>query len=447
MKPQFALWPTGFTGRVILVLAIAIGAQFITASLLIGRDERDIQEQDYGRRIAEQLLVAERILLATEPAERNAIAAILSTRHLDFALVEGSQPPLSPSARPVEPDMRTAIVGWEPSLRERRLQLAEVDAEGTLGRRYLSGALEIQPDRWLLFETHDPISNFGTILLSVIRMAVAAIAVLATAGLLVQTLNRPLRRLSNGAGLIGTKSKIDFDESGPKELRRVSRALNEMQSRIDNLIAQRTRALAAVGHDLRTPLARLRLRLGAMSDPTEREAARRDCELMQQMLQDLLDFYDSGEVGSRTRSDLASLCETIADDSSDIGRPVTYKGPGRLVASVYHTALARAISNLVDNACRYAGRADLELEEEAAQIRITVRDDGPGIPEAEIERMRRPFERLDQSRRSEEGGIGLGLSIVERVAEMHGGLLAIESGTPRGLVASIILPRSLTAAD
>ncbi len=424
----------------VLVLLAAIAGQFVVASLIVGNDEIGIRHADLGRRVAEQVLVAERIVEAAPPERQAGVAALLSSRHLDLGLVRGALVPAEGAGQPVIRTIREAALDWEPALRRRRLAMALSGTGGLPGGRHLVGGLEIAPGTWLTFRSHDPIMSWSVAGLTMLRLAVAALIVLVTTIVLVRTLNRPLRRLSEEAKLIGTRNRVEFEERGPQELRRVSHALNEMQQRIDDLIAQRTQALAAVGHDLRTPLTRLRLRLGAIDDAQERAAAQRDIADMNRMLQELLDFFDSGDPGDLALSDLASLCQTVADDFTDMGADVTYAGPDRALATVDQGGIARALSNLVDNAVKYAGSARIVMTAQGGRIAIAVEDDGPGIPPDQIERMRLPFERLEPSRGGSHSGIGLGLSIVEQVAARHGGTLRLEARPAGGTLAVLDLP-------
>jgi signal transduction histidine kinase len=274
-------------------------------------------------------------------------------------------------------------------------------------------------------------------------VGVVALIVLATVALLVRTLSAPLRRLSDNSQLIGTSARIEFEETrGPRELRRLSRALNEMQDRIEGLIAQRTNALAAVSHDLRTPLARLRLRLSSIDDPDDRMAAERDIGEMGRMLQELLDYFDSGENGRERESiDLASLCSTICEEFEDLGADVVYRGPERLTLPAHYDPLRRAITNLVDNAVKYGGRAELSLSNITDGVAIEVNDEGPGIPDADLDRVLLPFERSNIARGDAHPGIGLGLSIARRAADQHGGRLQLRNRQPSGLSAVLFIPR------
>ena len=443
MSRTFRLWPRGFTGQVTLVLLLAVLIQFVAGSLLVGAGEADMQRQDLGRRIAEQLLVAERVMGAAAPEDRARLLATLSTHHLEMNLVQGP-PPIPAEADPAAADILASILAWEPALARHDMRLATTETPGLDLRRRLEGALPIGEDQWIVFQTLQPVEGWLVAVGTSLRVGLVALIVLATVALLVRTLSAPLRQLSDNSQLIGTSTRIQFEETrGPRELRRLSRALNEMQDRIEGLIAQRTNALAAVGHDLRTPLARLRLRLTSITDESERMAAERDIGEMSRMLRELLDYFGAGENGREAEPvDLASLCITICEEFEDLGADVTYRGPERLILPAHYDPLRRAITNLVDNAVKYGDRAELRLSQQRGQAVIAVADEGPGIPPEDIDRVQLPFERLDAARGDDHPGIGLGLSIARRAAEQHGGALELRNRHPRGLLASLSLPLS-----
>jgi len=443
VKRILRLWPGGFTGQVTLVLLVAVLIQFVAGSLLVGAGEADLQRQDLGRRIAEQLLVAERVIETAAPQDRARLLSALSTHHIEIDLAEGAAP-IPDRIDPAAADIRSSILAWEPALAQYEMRLAIADPPGLDLRRRLEGALSIGADQWIVFRTLQPVEGWLVAVRTSLRVGIVALIVLATVALLVRTLNAPLRQLSDKSQLIGTSTRIDFEETrGPRELRRLSRALNEMQDRIESLIAQRTNSLAAVGHDLRTPLARLRLRLSSIADESERVAAERDIGEMSRMLQELLDYFDAGENGREAEPiDLASLCTTICEEFEDLGAEITYRGPERLIVPAHYNPLRRAITNLVDNAAKYGGRAELRLSQRRERVVIEVADDGPGIPPEDLDRVQLPFERSDAARGNDHPGIGLGLSIARRAAEQNGGTLELRNRHPNGLLASLSFPAS-----
>lgn len=200
--------------------------------------------------------------------------------------------------------------------------------------------------------------------------------------------------------------------------------------------------LAAVGHDLRTPITRLRLRSEFIEDDILRAQALADLDQMRGMVESLLVFMrNESPTRSPVRVDLTASLTTVCDQFVDLGHTVTYSGPDHAVILGHPDDLQRAVTNLVDNAVRYAGRAMVRLKLASDRVEIEVEDDGPGIPDSQRAAMLRPFAR-GESARSMNGttGFGLGLSIAQVVATAHGGSLALMDARPRGLLARITLP-------
>jgi len=223
---------------------------------------------------------------------------------------------------------------------------------------------------------------------------------------------------------------------------RVIAAFNRMQDRIGALIADRTQALAAVGHDLRTPLARLRLRAESVSDEAPRVAMERDLAEMEAMIASLLAYLGGeGDPEEPAVADIAVICATLVDDATDTGHDATYAGPDHLPMRVRRSALKRAIGNLVDNALRFGEAITVSLAQGPDGVVIAVEDDGPGIPPAMLGKVLEPFVRAGDERGRDTAGFGLGLSIVVRLVEVEGGTLSLANRPTGGLRAEIRLPR------
>jgi signal transduction histidine kinase len=221
-------------------------------------------------------------------------------------------------------------------------------------------------------------------------------------------------------------------------------AFNRMQARIDRLIADRTQALAAVSHDLRTPLARMRLRAGFVEDPAAARALDADIDEMEAMIEATL-AYLSGDatVEERRPADLVAMLETIVDDAADAGASVTYEGPAQARHPCAPVTLKRAFANLVDNAVKHGGgRVTVRLADGGEALVVTVEDDGPGIPVAEHDSVFEPFRRLETSRNRGTGGTGLGLTIARRAVEAHGGTITLRNRDGGGLSVGVTLPRA-----
>ncbi len=251
----------------------------------------------------------------------------------------------------------------------------------------------------------------------------------------------PLRRFEAAVErLRDMRSEVSVPEIGPRELRSAISAFNRMRARIGKLMAEKTAMLAAVSHDLRTPITRLRLRAEFIEDETIREPMLADLDHMAALAQVALVHLsgtDSPEPFDQT--DLPSLLQTIADQFADLGHAVTYEGPSRLAARVRHRDILRAVTNLVENAVRYGDEVVVSLTElPDRKLAITVADNGPGIAAAEREHLLEPFVRGDSARGTlPNSGFGLGLTIARDVAEAHGGRIALADNTPHGLKATL----------
>ena len=232
-------------------------------------------------------------------------------------------------------------------------------------------------------------------------------------------------------------------EHGPEEIRSVAKALNRMRERITGLIDDRTRMLAAISHDLRTPITRMRLRSEFIEDEAHRGRMLADLDQMRSMLESVLSFLrNDRKLEALTLTDIATTLQLIADQFADIGHTVSYEGPSHAMAMARPDDLHRAVTNLVENAVKFGGEAKICLAMSEAGACIDVADDGPGISDAQKGAMLQPFVRGDDARNMdhEAAGFGLGLSIARAVAQAHGGELTLNDRQPHGLSVRITLP-------
>nr|WP_249159194.1 ATP-binding protein [Bradyrhizobium tropiciagri] len=232
-----------------------------------------------------------------------------------------------------------------------------------------------------------------------------------------------------------------FPEGGPEEIRSAARALNAMRERIAALMKDRMRMLAAISHDLRTPITRLRLRSEFIADDAHRTQTLRDLDQMQSMLESVLTLLRTGNTVKPTLVDVAALVELVCEQFSDCGHAVSYHGPKRFKLTVRPDEIRRAITNLVENAVRFASEVRVTLTACDESATIEVADNGPGIPEHSKSAMLEPFVRGDEARTMDDNsGFGLGLSIAQAVVQAHGGAVALLDNEPQGLRVSIRLP-------
>jgi signal transduction histidine kinase len=260
--------------------------------------------------------------------------------------------------------------------------------------------------------------------------------------LVARSITRPLSELSRAADSVGRDIRpAQLAERGATELRDAARAFNTMQDRLRRYLDSRTRVLAAMSHDLKTPLTRLRLQVETLDNPPMQARIGRELDEMESMVKEALSLFrglDDGELPGSV--DVTALLVQIRDEFLGMGAQVTLSGQALAPFTGKQQALKRCITNLVANAIKFGGRADLVLAD-GAELIIRVRDAGPGIPAGELERVFEPFYRLESSRNRDSGGTGLGLSIARDIAQVHGGSLTLTNLPGGGLEATLRLPR------
>ena len=302
----------------------------------------------------------------------------------------------------------------------------------------------LQGGQWAVFSYHLPaeLASWPWDLLIALVMLFATVVFVSFFA--VRLLMRPLSELAAAADELGKDiRRPPLAETGPIEVRRAARAFNTMQRRLGRFVEERTRILAAVSHDLKTPITRLRLRLEKIDDAGLRQKFEVDLDEMQKLIQGSLDVMRGMALQETTRPlDINALLESLRDDAEDMGKKVTVSGEALTPYRGKPLALKRCLVNLIDNAVRYGGGAAIEILDTESELRIDVVDRGPGIPEDALNRVFEPFFRLEASRNSATGGTGLGLSIARNIARAHGGELSIENIPKQGgLRATLLLPR------
>ena len=258
---------------------------------------------------------------------------------------------------------------------------------------------------------------------------------------LVGRVTAPLSAFALAADRLGKNIRAaPLPESGPTEVVQASRAFNDMQERLRRLVENRTEMLAAISHDLRTPVTLLRLRGELMAEGEERTKVLNTLDEMESMIASALDFArGTFHDEPQRRVDLSALVASICDDMADSGATVDFDPPDQIPVTCRRIALKRALTNLLDNAVTYGGIARLRIEGRPDAVEITIDDDGPGIPQDQLDRIFLPFYRLDESRNG--GGVGLGLSIAQAIVHGHGGTIRPLNRPEGGLRVRVSLPR------
>jgi len=386
---------------------------------------------------------------AVPPADRGAIAATATGNGLSARLVPTAEP--CGGSRPEARGIQTVLDAELGKL------TAEVHSCGT-GRP--DGVAEIQVlaavgDQFLEVRTENvplrPPPGFSPVTLPFIgTLLVLSIAVACTSAWALSRVIGPLRRLAETANSFDHETAAaPIREEGPREIRLATRAFNLMQERIARSVRDRTRMLAAVSHDLRTPLTRMRLQLETGQLDAVRGRLIRDVDLMQSMVTSALAFLS----GTYDREDwewldLAALLSTLCDEFEEGGVDIRYDGPEQIQLFCRPNAITRAVTNLIENGSHFGSRVTVSAAvPDDRSIVVDVTDNGPGIPSQHLEDVIEPFVRLDPTRASRAGSVGLGLSIVKEIVQAHSGTLTLINRAPGGLTARLTLPQAKPAGQ
>jgi signal transduction histidine kinase len=346
------------------------------------------------------------------------------------------------------------LVALETKTPEDRVEIGvrRLDADSIEGRAIATSeardALLVQiglrDGHWLLVTIPDYVARH----ISLRDVAATLIPLMLLVGLLAvwqaRRLAAPIEEFSRAAerlGLDASATAPPLPESGPRELRTTIRAFNLMQERLRRFVEDRTQMLAAMSHDLRTPLNRLRLRAEFIEDAEQQRKMFIDLEAMNVMIDSTLAFVrDDAGHEERRLVDLGILVEDVCEEAKDAGGTVSYSGPLGMNIHCRPIAIGRAITNMVDNAIKYGGEARVRVLRMQERVVIEVEDAGPGIPSDELEKVFVPFYRLERSRNSATGGVGLGLSAARTIAREHGGDISLANRQGGGLSARMELP-------
>jgi len=308
----------------------------------------------------------------------------------------------------------------------------------------LRASIEIEPGKWLNFITNIDGGEPPWINVSVISILVMSLAVILLSIWVVRQLSTPLSTFADAAKRLGLDVNApSMAVSGPLEVREAAVAFNDMQRRLKRLIDNRTQLLAAISHDLRTPITLLKLRAEAVDDLTEQAKILSTLDDMEQMIQSTLQFSrQEAEVEKEQRRtvDLGALIDAICADMADAGLAVEFQDFDKILLECRPQQLKRAIVNIIENAIKYGDRAEVKLIKGGHDVDIIVDDNGPGIAADQMDNVFQPFFRCETSRNRHTGGVGLGLSIAQSVAHAHGGEIKLENLKPQGLRVCLHLP-------
>ncbi len=452
------LLPKSLIGQIALIMAGALlVAQSINFSLILTERQRVSRARSEGPVINRFVNFAQR--LATLPVVNRGAMVPPPSRRARISLSGESAIPLQSVDALLVERLRESAAAHGMTFRDVRAATSdevhwpprhpgEIDRERSeeQRRRYRSLLLSIQlrdgawvnarmttprPDPWLALQP-----ALSTLLIYLIILA----AMIWMAARLV----RPLRRLAAAAERFeGRGEPPHVEPTGPADLRHAIIAFNAMGARVSAMLGEKDRMLGAIGHDLRTPLASLRIRAENVEPDEERLPMIATIEEMTAMLDNTLALARSGRATEEPRAvDLTALADTVVEEHRALGHDVELEAGVRVTGRVQPDLLRRAIRNLVENAVKYGGGARVLVRESDDEIAIEISDSGPGIEPGELEQVLEPFYRTDKSRSRETGGAGLGLTLARAAALAHGGSLALRNREQGGLAATILLPKA-----
>ena len=441
-----------FARMALILLAGLLAAQLASVWLQWG-ERATVVSQARGLNFSDRLAETVRVLEAEDPARRSTTVAALQSTDLRVALIKDDQV----SSNVPRGQIQAALSARLGSEREIRSVgggggsgmggggMQRGGSGGMQQRGMRSFDVRLADGQWVRISSVQEADTPPALPTDLItNLLITLLIVTSVVMIAVRQATKPLQQLAQAADTLGR----DLDapplaEAGPAETRRAAQAFNRMQARIKRLVDERARALAAVSHDLRTPLTRLRLRAELVGDDSLREQMAADLDSMAAMIDATLDYLRGLQDSEAVRKiDMNALLQSLAEDAAVLGKNISIAGLAQTPYTGRLSALSRALQNLIDNAIKYGHSARIRIEDDAGTLRLIVEDDGPGIPPAELARVTEPYYRPDASRSRETGGVGLGLSIVKDIALLHGGELLLANRPQGGLCATLVLPRT-----
>jgi signal transduction histidine kinase len=475
-KPaRLRLWPQSLFGRLIAASVLAVLIAQAAGLVLIAQERENFVLQGSVREWTRHITETVQMLEPLSAAERAAAVAQLSApRGAGPSRPRPADDPPRPARNPLEP-RRTFVrvpllTDFEQTLREQLRAALGASYEVTIGRTldasgpaiplpvpfYEARELAAHQDTAQRYDVAVRFPDGGTELFRITRMpggaplprnlrvnltllvVILVIALYVTA----RSITRPLSALSQAADSVGRDARPErLPERGARELRDAARAFNTMQDRLRRYLDSRSRVLAAMSHDLKTPLTRLRLQVETLEDAALAARIGKELSEMELMVREALALFQGLDDGEPARPiDINALLEALKEQFTEMGAAVSLSGRALAPFTGKAQALKRCLTNLLANAANFGMRAAITVEDDG-ELLIRVRDEGPGIPAAELERVFEPFYRLESSRNRDGGGTGLGLTIARDVAQAHGGTLILANLPQGGLEAALRLPR------
>jgi signal transduction histidine kinase len=477
--------PRSLFGRLMLVLASGLLlAQLLSAAINLAERDR-LLLRARGTQQAQRIADVVKLLDTLAPAERERIVSVLSVPPLVVSLHDAPRAGSGADAVAMHASMFAALLrnllGEDREVRVEAVAAAEMPWPPGAGPGYGPGMMggagmvgpgmmgpgpgmgpgplhrgpvfrtevQLRDGRWARFDSEVPQADAGLPWRLALTLAVLLGAVLVLSFVAVRWVTRPLHVLAQAAEALGKDiNRPALPEEGPLEIQQAARAFNTMQARLARYIHDRTRILAAMSHDLKTPITRMRLRADLLEDEELRQRFEADLKEMEAMVTHTLEFM-RGLGGNEPRQpvDVMALLESLQSDNEAMGRTMRVEGQASAPYVAVVSLLKRCLGNLIDNAALYGGgRMTVQVDDTLQVLTLRVLDEGPGLPESELEKVFEPFYRLEGSRSRETGGTGLGLTIARNIAQTYGGDITLRNRPEGGLEAVLTLPREPQAA-
>jgi len=462
------IWPRRAAGQLaLLLILVLLVAQIITIAILAGERQGALRSASLEH-VLQRVADAHALLDTTDPERQERVLRALSSPTLQLSIDTTPYLPgdeSSAMAGRLAREFETPPTGMRATM--------EANEEECLPDRYrnreedhdrddhdedeyheedderhecppiLTASLPLASGQWLNARAQPPAPSWLWLKATLTSVGITAVLLVLTLLLAIRRVLQPVNELSRAAQAFGRGEKIEIPERGPEDIREVTRAFNRMQHQVSRAREDQARLLAALAHDLRTPITSMRLRVEMLPEGEDKERLLASLQEMQQLAEATLDFIRGSATEQYRKYDLASLLDSLCGDLREIGLAVELEESPRCVLQGQPEAVRRALRNLIENAVSYGRHADVMLQATEQEAVVTITDQGPGIPASEYERVFQPFYRLEQSRNRETGGAGLGLAIARTLIRGHGGDIKLGSGPDgKGLQVTVILPKA-----
>lgn len=464
------LWPRKLLSQMVILVILALVLAQGISLWIVSSAYRTAMVDSSERHIVRQFASAVILMEQTPPELHRNILRAWRRPGLSFT-IQDQQPADLRKAEHSEPEVRMeqAMIRWLGEDYQGRVQVVLELADRPGNRRteepfsdgpdsrgsrqrpppltvsQLMIGVQLNDQRWFVGQMAAPDLSPLVARHTLTFVVVACILVLLVVFWQLRKITRPLSRLAAAANDLGRGKEVaPLQEEGPDDVRETLTAFNRMNDRLQRFVSDRTRMLAALSHDLRTPMTSMRLRLELMPPGEQRDKLLSSLDEMQQMSEASLDFVrQSGDVEPTRAVDVTALLDSLCEDLCDLGMAVSFVEADKQVLDVRPVSLKRALRNIIENAVKYGGQAEVSVQPRDNNLVVTVRDTGPGIPADMLISVFEPFVRVEASRSRNTGGMGLGLSIARQVIASHGGdiLLHNPATGEKGLTVEIILPR------